>query len=239
MGAQTNDRLKDGHFLFPWEAKLSFWLYLIYTLLNLILLIWGITLSFKTKRLSVVILAAVLFGLMYDNLILTLGNFVSNQQLLYGLSLPRFILHQLILPWIILAVFNEIRLLGHGWAQTGRARIGAVILSVIIMVLGILTRLIPMHLELTIVDGVTRFVDVATNGPPIVSIVSIGFATIMGITLWRRNHFPWLFLAGLLVFIGEGIPVEWVRRTIGSGAEVLFMATMLYLEQVVIGRNKK
>jgi hypothetical protein len=218
---------------------LSIWLYLAYTLLNLILLIWGITLSFKTKRLSVVILAVVIFGLMYDNLILSLGNVVSNHQLLYGFSLPRFLMHQLILPWIILAAFDEIRMLGHGWAQIGRARVGAVILSVIVMVLGILTRLIPMHLQLTIMDGVTRFVDVAAKGPPIVSIVSIGFVTILGITIWRRNHFPWLFLAGLLVFIGEGIPVEWVRRTIGSGAEVLFMAAMLYLEQVVIGRNKK
>jgi hypothetical protein len=31
----------------------------------------------------------------------------------------------------------------------------------------------------------------------------------------------------VLVFVGEGVPVEWVRRGLGSGFEVLFLAVML------------
>ncbi len=218
---------------------MSFWLYFIYTLLNFALLVWGITLSLRTHRLSIVIITAVTFGLMYDNLILTLGNIVGNHDILYYLSLPRFILHQLILPWIILAAFDEIRSLNHNWSKTGYAWAGAIILSLITMILGIITRLIPMNLQLTVMDEVTRFVDIGAKGAPIVSIVSIGFVTIIGFLIWRKNHFSWLFLAGLLVFLGEGVPLEWVKRIIGSGAEVLFMATMLYLEQVVIGKEQK
>ena len=76
-------------------------------------------------------------------------------------------------------------------------------------------------------DGVTRYVATGTKGPPLVSIFSIGFVGIVGLLLWRRNGWPWEFLAAVLVFVGEGVPVEWVRRILGSGFEVLFLATML------------
>jgi len=35
----------------------------------------------------------------------------------------------------------------------------------------------------------------------------------------------------VLVFIGEGVPVEIVRRIVGSGAEVLFIIAMLMTER--------
>jgi hypothetical protein len=105
-----------------------------------------------------------------------------------------------------------------------------------VMVAGIFTRLVPMELELVEMAGVLRYVDVGAKGPPIVSIVSIGFVLVMGVLLWRKNRFPWLFLTALLVFVGEGIPVEWIRRVLGSGGEVLFMATMLVLEEKISGK---
>jgi hypothetical protein len=64
-------------------------------------------------------------------------------------------------------------------------------------------------------------------GPPLVSILSIGFVGVVGLLLWRRNGWPWEFLATVLVFLGEGIPVEWVRRGLGSALELLFLAIML------------
>jgi hypothetical protein len=38
---------------------------------------------------------------------------------------------------------------------------------------------------------------------------------------------PRLFLTAAAVFISEGVPLELVRRVVGSGMEVLFMAALL------------
>jgi hypothetical protein len=80
-------------------------------------------------------------------------------------------------------------------------------------------------------DGVLRYVATNVSGPPIVSIVSIGFAGVMGIFLWRHAGWPWLTITALLVFIGEGIPSEAIRRVLGSGAEVLFMLVVFLRER--------
>jgi hypothetical protein len=91
----------------------------------------------------------------------------------------------------------------------------------------VLTRLVGLELEAEVMDGVTRYAAVATVGPPLVSILSIGFVGAVGFLLWRRNGWPWEFWAAVLVFVGEGVPIEWVRRGLGSGFEVLFLAVML------------
>lgn len=205
--------------------------YPLYAIVHLALLAWGITLWSHTKRASAFLIAAVAFGLMYDNLILSLGNLVGSSEFLYWLSVPRFVLHQLVLPWVIYAAFEQARRMGHAWAQGRVVRWVVGLVSFTVVLLGVLTRIVPMDLQLTEMDGVLRYVDAGAKGPPVVSIVSIGFAGGMGWLLWRKNRYAWLFLTALLVFIFEGIPSEWVRRILGSGAEVLFIVAMLALER--------
>ncbi len=209
---------------------MSIVLYPFYTVLHLALLIWGALLWRRTRRISTLIIVAVTFGLVYDNLILSIGNILGAGKLLHVLSVPRFLLHQLVLPWIIYASFEQVRLAGHSWAQRNSTR-WAIALSLLVMVLGILTRIVPMDLQLLEMDGINRYVDQGAAGPPVVSILAVGFAGVMGLLLWRENKWPWVFLTTVLVFIGEGIPVELVRRVMGSGAEVLFMLALLMTER--------
>jgi hypothetical protein len=108
-------------------------------------------------------------------------------------------------------------------------------LSIVVLVLGILTRIVPMDLQPSEMDGLSRYVDEGAAGPPVVSILAVGFAGVMGFLLWRKNKWPWLFLTTALVFIGEGIPVEAMRRVAGSGAEVLFMVTLIMTERWIMG----
>jgi hypothetical protein len=206
-------------------------LYVFYTAANLALLFWGLSLWRRYRLVSTLLIAAVIFGLVYDNLILSAGVRMQAGPLLYGLSLPRFILHQLILPWLILAAFDQARRAGIGWATGSRGRTVAIVAAAAVMVAGVLTRIVGVTWEPALMDGVTRYVAVGVAGPPLVSIVSIGFATVVGFFLWRKLGWPWIALAGVLVFIGEGIPVEAVKRVLGSGAEVLFMAAMLQLDR--------
>jgi hypothetical protein len=173
----------------------------------------------------------VALGVAYDNLILSLGNTLGVGPPLLALSVPRFVLHQLILPWLIFAAYEQAKVAGHPWANHRAAGWLALASTLLVIVLGVLTRLLPMELEATVLDGVTRYVAVGTVGPPLVSILSIGFVGIVGLLLWRRNGWPWEFLASVLVFVGEGVPIEWMRRGLGSGLELLFLATMLVTDR--------
>ena len=202
-------------------------LYPLYALAHLVVAGWGIIVWRLTRRLGTLLIVLVGLGVVYDNLILSLGNSLGVGPLLLGLSIPRFVLHQLILPWLIVSAFQQARAAGHRWANHTASGWIILALTLLVIAAGIVTRLLPMDLEPAVMDGVTRYVAVGIKGPPLVSILSIGFVGVVGLLLWRRNRWPWEFLAALLVFVGEGVPVEWVRRILGSGFEVLFLAVML------------
>jgi hypothetical protein len=206
---------------------MSIILYSVYTLANLALVIWGIAVWRRTRRVGTLLIVLVAIGVAYDNLILSLGNTLGAGPLLHRLSTPRFVLHQLILPWLIYAGFEQGKVAGHRWANHRASGWVVLVLTLLLILAGVLTRLVGLELEAEVMDGVTRYVAVGTVGPPLVSILSIGFVGVVGFLLWRRNGWPWEFLAAVLVFVGEGVPVEWVRRGLGSGFEVLFLAVML------------
>lgn len=210
---------------------MSIFLYTVYTAVHLILLLWGGQIWQRHHTLSTALLMAISFGLFYDNLILLLGTWIGEGPLLLALSWPRFILHQLVLPWMILAAYDQARLTGAGWTKWRWGRATAVFLSILVLLAGIFTRLLPMTLEPAVMDGVVRYVAHSVSGPPIVSIVSIGLVGVMSISWWRHRQWPWLTLIVLVVFIGEGYPSEAVRRVVGSGLEAVLMG-MLYFTTV-------
>jgi len=141
------------------------------------------------------------------------------------------VLHQLALPWIIYAGYDQARQAGQRWAQQRAAHWGAIALSALVMGAGIVTRLLGLRLEPEVMDGVLRYVAVGVVGPPIVSIVSIGLVGIAGLVFWRQNRWPWIFLAAVAVFVGESLPDESLRRAVGSALEVLFMAVLFLTQQ--------
>ena len=207
--------------------------YAIYAFLYLGLLWWG-GLSLRSaatnlQRSAALALLLILGGLFYDNLILALGNLLGEGDLLFYLSLPRFVLHQLLLPWLIWVVYVLLRARGHGWAASSRARTGALLLSLIVVVLGVATRLVGLELAPTVLDGVVRYAAVGTVGPPLVSIVSVGLAGVAGLLIWRRSGWPWLFVTVALAFLAEALPSPALKRLLGSGAEVALMISLLFL----------
>ena len=210
---------------------MSLWLFILYTAAYLFIIVWAVRRAIQTRTAGSAFLALVTFGLLYDNLILSLGNLVGEGGLLHALSVPRFVLHQLALPWVMVSAFEILRSAGHPWAQKRSSQTGVWLGALVVMALGILTRLVNLHLEPEFVDGVLRYAAVGTKGPPIVSIVGVGFTGVMGYLLWRKTGWVWLWPVVLLVFVAEGIPVDAIRRVLGSGVEVLYMVVLLAAHQ--------
>ena len=82
-------------------------------------------------------------------------------------------------------------------------------------------------------DGVVRYVAKEINGPPLATIVSIGFTGVVGVAFWRSSGWPWIALAVALAFLGESIPDEAWRRVIGSACEVALMGVLFLTQQRV------
>ncbi|MBP7694627.1 MAG: hypothetical protein KA764_22080 [Anaerolineales bacterium] len=208
---------------------MSVYLYSLYALLNFSLLVWAVRLWRPARPAGTGFLALVLFGLFYDNALVAAGRFVPAGDLLLVFSYPRFALHQLVLPWIIVSAFELARQAGLTWTHGARAARLAWAGAAVVMVIGVATRLVPLRLEPEVVDGLTRYVARGVSGPPLVSVLSIGFVGFVGLSLWRAGRGPWIALIVLGVFIGEGLPIPAVRLVLGAGLEIGLMAALLAL----------
>ena len=206
---------------------MSFILYIAYAIAALALLV-AVFLRFLARRsLGRLALCLVLFGLFWDNLILALGNPIGSGPLLLALSLPRFYLHQLFLPWIILTAIEHAARGGATWAEGRRALVWGLVASLALMVTGIMTRLVGLQLEPAVMDGVQRYVATTSKGPPLVSILGIGFLGLASFLGPRKRgwHWTWAFVA--LTFVIEGVPVVALRRGAGSAVELALMGSLL------------
>jgi len=205
-------------------------LYILYTLAQITLLVWGIRLWRRSRKITLFLILLPIVGLIYDNAVIALGRFVGESDLLQILNQGRYLLHVIITPMLIAASVALADQAGVGWAKKriSHALFGLLTLALIVFGLIEFARFAyaPEWFGNTL-----RYVETAVSGPPIPSIITIIVIMIIGIFIWRKISWPWLFAGGLIMFIGSAIPPSIVGPIVGSGAEVILLASLLATAQ--------
>lgn len=143
----------------------------------------------------------VMLGIIYDNLIIGFGAFIGEGELLKGLNAPRFVIHALFTPCLMIFAIGVARRVGVGWAQTKIAHILICILTTAMVALGVYHEIVQLALASKAEYGTLRYVNSAAQGPPIPAIATIIVVMIMAIFIWVKTKKPWYFLGTLLMFI--------------------------------------
>ena len=162
----------------------------------IVLLIWLLWKHAKTASLIVVF---VILALIYDNAILAAGDFMGEGKLLETLSIPRFWLHALFTPLLI--IFSYFILVEAGILFALKTWVA--ILYTIATIVAILAEYVVMlkELSLKVTDeyGVISYTSAAeSSGPPIMIIIVIAALVVTAIVLvWKRKW--WWMLGGILL----------------------------------------
>ncbi|WP_420630131.1 hypothetical protein [Candidatus Leptofilum sp.] len=207
-------------------------LYILYTLAHIVLLIWGFRLWRDGRKLMLLLILLPIAGLVYDNGVISLGRFLGEGELLQTLNQGRFLLHALITPLLIAASVSLAARAGVGWTQKRLTHALFGIITVALIGFG-LVEFTHFVYEPEQFGNTLRYVDTAVAGPPIPAIITIIIIMIMGIFIWRLRQWPWLFLGGLIMFIGSAVPPSLVGPIVGSGVEVVLLASLLATWNVV------
>jgi hypothetical protein len=236
-------------------SGLSAYAFPIYVLAHAAIFGWAVHLASHHKAPGAPLVAMIAAGLVYDNLILSLGTTIGAGPLLELLSLPRFAMHALLTPFMMIAVTQIASAAGIRWATSPQWRTGIWVLVVAMILLGVYEHLIGLQIVPACFDGVLRYTanlqpshfcsmdDVAIqgSGPPIPSIVGNIVTLIVGFALWRRSGWVWLMLGALLMFAAASVPMSGFGMAPGNAGEVLlqlaFVATVARFARgrIVIG----
>ncbi|MGI9291565.1 MAG: hypothetical protein ACR2QG_09865 [Gammaproteobacteria bacterium] len=216
---------------------MSAYLFPTYVFCHLLTLCGALYLARVHKAPGAWLVAMIAAALMYDNLIVSLGASIGIGPTLEMLSWPRFIMHALLTPFMMIAVTQMAVAGGIRWADTQQWRVIVWLLVVAMIAVGTYKGLIGLEIFPACFDGIIRYtanlspiffcdesaVATQSSGPPIPSIVGNLITLVVGFYLWRHQGWVWLGVGALAMFIAASIPIRTLGMAYSNGGEVLLM----------------
>jgi len=204
-------------------------LFLIVGIIQLGIAIYGM--RYAKRNWYAVLVLIVVYGLAYDNLAIAMGAFIGEGALTKFLNMPRYWVHALFTPTMMIASFGALRMMGSKFAQSKTWHIIICVLTTALVALGSYVDIINLTLEPQSRAGVLKYVNTFEfmKGPPIPAVLTIIVVLIFGVMAWRGFNFKALFIGSIIMFLMAGAaPTMPLAQNIG---EIAF-ATGLVLTQI-------
>ena len=222
--------------------------FLLAGLIQLAIAIYGTFQIRKRFTVYALLVLIVVYGLAYDNLSIAAGAVLHEGDLLRALNLPRFVIHALTTPTMIISAFGALRLTGSKFAQSKLWHTGLCILATALIALGSYKDILNLTLVPKVENGLTRYLNafVLFKGPPIPAVVTVILTLVFGVVLWKNTKFPWLFIASVLEFAAAGAVGLLLLQNIGEiafsaglVATQVFAAQYMYDGERIMMRGQK
>ncbi|MDH3977920.1 MAG: hypothetical protein OEU86_05340 [Gammaproteobacteria bacterium] len=217
-------------------------IFFIYALAHLSTALFALRILRRYSAPGALIIAALSLALIWDNGLVSVGSFIGVGETLKLLSWPRFILHALITPLMVVAIAQVAAAGGIQWLTTGAGKTITWLMTAALVGYGIYELWI-MELQPACYAGTVRYTTSASAiqycfegqetlpgvGPPIASILAVFLIMGFGGVLWKRHGWPWFSLGGLQMLLAAGVPFSLLGLVPANGGEVLlqfaFVAT--------------
>jgi len=168
----------------------------------------------------------VVYGLSYDNIVLASGAVLGEGGTLKALHAPRFWVHALFTPAMIIAAFGALRMTGSNFGKSKTAHIVICVIATALIALGSYIDILKLDLVYESESGIFKYVNqfVLMPGPPIPAVMTILFVLVFGVMMWRNIKWPWLFVGSLLMFIAAPMASIPIFQNVG---EIAFAAGLV------------
>ena len=168
---------------------------------------------------------ALLCGLIFDNVVLSLGNLAIGEDWYIAATVGRYTAHAVLLPPLLIAGLVLARRAGVAWTRKGVVSVLAWALVAAGVAYGVVTESIGQQFVAESLFGHTRLVSV-DGSPPIATIVTNLLLLGVSATIWRNSGWYWLFLGVVQIFVLNAATAtrDWGIIS-GNLAEIAFAAS--------------
>lgn len=211
-------------------------IYSILTGLHLFFLLVGVQTYMKSRSVYSLFALIPLAGLAYDNGVIALGVGFGEGALTETLNAGRYLIHALLTPLLILWSVSVARRAGATWAMNKAVWIGFAVLTAAMIGFGFYTDVIKLTLKPVTDLGTLRYVATARGGPPIPSIVTIFVMMGVGLWMWIKRGWAWMFFGGFIMLVAA--PLGARLTGLANTAEVALNASIVSTEQRIVDGEK-
>lgn len=213
-------------------------LYILLVIGYLSLFIWGIFLASDRGFVNLInAILLVIFGLIYDNLIIALGRFIGEGNVLQALSYVRYWLHALFTPTLILFAWNIYFKAGFPWAKKKFLKFTAYTITISLILYELLASIKGLKTEPSWRNGVLIYESVGQSNIPImINMITLIFI-ILGLLFMKKFRFPWLLIGTLVIVSGGILTTLFKTFPIMNILEFLFIISLLFTRQYLIKKT--
>ncbi|MGW7517748.1 hypothetical protein ACWGJ2_19385 [Streptomyces sp. NPDC054796] len=182
-----------------------------------------------------VVPALVSAALVWDNGVIALGDPLGAGPLLETLSVPRFVLHALLTPLLVLWALAAADHAGVSGARRGPVRAVATALTALLIAAGVHHDILGLTLRAERWGGALRYVNDSTSPVgPLPAVLTGLIVLAAGIVLWRRTGFGRLALTSAVMVVASGAAAR--VPPLGNAAEVVLITGVLLTVRAFLPR---
>jgi hypothetical protein len=196
-------------------------LFAAFALAHLCLTVWLVRSALSRRSPHTWLVAVVAAGLVYDNGIVALGSTIGAGDLLLALNLPRFVVHALVTPLLIVFAAGAARDAGLAWARPRAVRAGFWLLTAALVVYGVVTELVGLTLVPGREGDALRY-SAAESALPVPAVATVVVLLVVGVALLVRARSGWMLLGAAVMFAASAVPA--VPLAVGNLGEVALIA---------------
>jgi hypothetical protein len=164
--------------------------------------IWAAVMFYKNPSWALAMLLPILAWLIFDPLVLAVGNTLGEGATLQVLHLLRHLLRAIATPFLLVIAFDQAkraRVKGMDDLLT-MLLLGVIILGLV--VLGIMRGFAELTLEPVMIEGIKQYQPDTPLGLPLAAIGTMGLIALLGLGVFIKARAPWLLVGGLLMLAG-------------------------------------
>lgn len=182
----------------------------------------------KHRKIASAIIFLTVIGLIYDNFILAIGQWIGEGALLENLSYARFWIHALLTPTLILFSLFVLREAGIRVARKTWVTVSFVILWIAATVVEFVVELRGLELTLEESYGVLSYASSeSASGPPAMILIVLFGLLIAAILLAWKKKWWWMLLGTIVMTIGSAVPFNIGSDAATNAFELFLIITLV------------
>ena len=201
------------------------------TFMLFVLLIWAAILFYKNPSWALAMLIPLLAWLIYDALVIALGNVLGEGSMLEVLTRLRYLLRTIMTPFLLIVAFDQ--------ASRAKVRLTTdplallVIWGIVIVLvgLGIAKIFSGFGLEPVVLEGLTRYKEVESFGTPYSALATMAFLVILGGVVFLKTRTPWQLPGALLMLASLVVSASSLPSLMPAAASVILALGFLLTEK--------
>lgn len=199
--------------------------------------IWAAVMFYKSPSWALAMLLPMLAWLMFDPLVLAVGNLLGEGETLRVLTSLRYLLRAIATPFLLVIAYDQAKRARVKGMEDPLVMLGLGIGILVLVIWGIVKSFAGIGFDPVVIEGIKQY---QPDSPfwPLAAMTTMSIISLQGLGVFLNARVPWLLLGGLCLLFGLvapliGLPIPSVALAATSIAFVLFvLLTERALQQV-------